>query len=701
MEEESRRLKQVLAHVAEQERELSRIPRYHGKELVEQALDRQRQNQLRNLRIALEEPYFGRLDFQPEGSDESVSLYIGKVGVSDARTHEVMVVDWRAPVASMFYSFTGQGETASYESPEGEVEGIVHLKRNIAIRRREIQRLVDSYVRSGDNLGVADEFLLYRLSENKDNRLRDIVSTIQHEQDRIIRAEKNRPLVIQGVPGSGKTTVALHRLAYLLYRYQDKMDPERIVIFAPNRMFIDYISDVLPELGVGDVQQATFEEWAQEVLGETFLPQGREEMTARRFRLAGKDPDVKEDPARIKGSLRFCRFLDAALDELEKQFVPAIDFTAWEGKWLNGETVRDWFYREYGHLPLMKRKERVLARIRRWIEMEHREIRDFDPRGNLKKQAMQQMKAYVKAWPKGGVLDVYKTLLRSPLASELGLKEAAKTFLRRLRQKRVDEEDLAPLVWIHIRLHGVESRQRFDHIVIDEAQDFSPFQLAVLKEFSRGNSFTILGDLLQNIFAFKGIRGWQECLQVFREGEAEYYQLRKSYRSTMEIIRFANAVIEKYAGEIGLPEPVFRSGDTVRVIDASGKWRDALFSSVLKAEKGGSHTIAVVTRTEEEAEEAHQALQNAGISAYLITPGQKEYHGGLSVIPIHLAKGMEFDAVILLHVDEEHYPDHEQSAKLLFVGCTRALHRLVLIHGGQPSLLIPAADGELYVAERV
>ncbi|MGN7309216.1 HelD family protein, partial [Bacillus subtilis] len=178
-----------------------------------------------------------------------------------------LVIDWRAPVASLFYSFTGGEASATYEAPEGLIEGLVYLKRNVVIRQRILERVADTYNRDSDQPAVSDEFLVYRLGENKDNKLRDIVSTIQAEQDQIIRAARNTALIIQGVAGSGKTTVALHRLAFLLYQYKEQVSAEKMVIFAPNHMFLDYISDVLPELGVGDIQQRTFPDWAMNLLG--------------------------------------------------------------------------------------------------------------------------------------------------------------------------------------------------------------------------------------------------------------------------------------------------------------------------------------------------------------------------------------------------------------------------------------------------
>jgi len=268
-EEEQTRLTETLSEI---DRQLASIgPRYYGDDYLEQVLDAKREDTRSRLTLLAAEPYFGRIDWREAGKPEAVPLYIGKRGMDRAGTNEPYVIDWRAPVASLFYSFTGGEAAVEYEAPDGVIAGEVHRKRNVSVRDRELQRVVDSYVRGGDNLGLSDEFLLYRLGERKDNRLRDIVSTIQAEQDEIIRAPKNKALIIQGAAGSGKTTVALHRLAYLLYRYQEQMRAERMIIFAPNAMFLDYISGVLPELGVGNVRQTTFADWALELLGDVKL----------------------------------------------------------------------------------------------------------------------------------------------------------------------------------------------------------------------------------------------------------------------------------------------------------------------------------------------------------------------------------------------------------------------------------------------
>lgn len=711
---EHERLRNVIGEIQRQIDELKKIPRYTGSVLVEQALDDARQQRLQRLNIARPAPYFGRLDFQAfsptdtggEKSSEktgqtetaqTVPLYIGKAGVEGQRVDDLLVIDWRAPVASLFYSFSGQSDTASYESPDGLVSGVVHLKRHLDIREQSIQRMVDSYIRGGENLGVTDEFLLYRLEEHKDNRLRDIVSTIQSEQDKIIRAERNKALVIQGVPGSGKTTVALHRLAFLLYQYQDKMRPEKMVVFAPNTMFLDYISSVLPELGVGDIRQNTFTQWALDILQESGKPiklRDQSESIIQWFEddhAELNEGERNRERSLFKGSIEFLEYLRAELDRYEASFVPQKDFQAWERAELKAETVRDWFYNEYKNYPLAKRKEKVNARIKRWIELTHWDFRQRDPRGEWKKQANKRLQAYMKSWPRHSAVDLYVNLAN-------------------MKKNQLETDDLAALLYVHLRLYGIDNSQRFDHVVIDEAQDFSPIQLAVVKEYSRNHSFTILGDLLQNIYTSHGIRNWQEAVSLFDESESAYYQMDRSYRSTMEIIQFANEIAQQIVKmnqiDVSPPQPVFRSGEPVKIkkVDRENRLQ-AVMDAVEEAtgrrtnEKsidGGSrqiaNTVAIVTRTLQESRDLHTELCAAGLEANLIVPGQTEYKGGLSVIPVYLTKGLEFDAVIMMDTDEAHYPNDSQNAKLLYVGCTRALHRLWLFYSNRPTPLIEHAS---------
>lgn len=712
LEEESR-LRMTAEEIRAQRDRLDQVPRYRGDNYTEQVLESVREETRQQLARTAEEPYFGRLDYQERGAGKPAPLYIGKRGLEHSKGGQLLVIDWRAPVAELYYSFTGGEDSASYESPDGTVEGEVHLKRNLLVRQGELQRIVDSYIRGQENAGgaVADEFLLYRLGENKDNKLRDIVSTIQAEQDRIIRADRGKALVIQGVAGSGKTTVALHRLAYLLYRYRDSMRAERMIIFAPNRMFLDYISGVLPELGVGHIKQTTLSDWALERLHEDLKLADASASYEEHFRLmdarplagrkgkldaagkavAAESPAAEPPSGRFKGSLSFMERIDAELDRFEAAFLPDLDYSPWDGKVLKAGQIRKWFYEEIRHYPLMKRRERGEARIRRWLEMQLDQIGDPKVRKDRKAKANAKLKTYLKQWPAYTPLTFYASLFEagSHAAVPPGIAQAT---LKLLRKKTVVEEDLAPLLHIHNRWYGVEGNDRFDHGVIDEAQDFSPYQLAILRQHVPTGSFTILGDLSQGIHDYRGIHRWEEFLEQFPEDGRGFFRLDRSYRSTTEIIEFANGVLTNGGMGDSLAVPVFRTGEPVRIRQvAAAADRLTVLAEAVTAilGEGGLNTVAVITRTAEEASEAHRHLAGQGLAANLIHTGNLRYEGGLSIVPVYLAKGLEFDAVILTDVDERHYLADSRDAKLLYVASTRALHRLEVLYAGEPSKLLP------------
>lgn len=727
LDEEQEHLSMVLSRVRQMREHLGSIPRYFSEdsdepqtadEVAQQTVERLRDEQLDALSRSQSEPYFGRLDLVEQeeirNSDvsrpgDSLTLYIGKRGIEDSQSGDRLVIDWRAPVASIFYSFSGQG-MAEYEAPEGKIQSDVLRKRNIAIRDGQLVRVVDSYVKGQDNLNVTDEFLLYRLSEHKESRLRDIVSTIQAEQDRIIRADKNLAIVIQGVAGSGKTTVALHRLAYLLYQHSERMRTHKMVIFAPNAMFVDYISEVLPELGVGGIRQTTFAKWALMVLDQKVALADPMDRYARWFSVhTDKETEREFKVSRYKGSMQFFEQVDHHLERIERDLVPTGDFAPWDGMVLPEEEIRTWFDKEYRHYPIAVRRDRVLARVKRWMDMRYRDVKEDDKSGSVKKLASSRYRSYMKKWASVTPISLYEEITQSSLELQ-GMAQVVDTEGAGRRSKKgkgrssdrpstkrsarptVNVEDLAPLLYIHLQLQGIGGDEQFDHVVIDEAQDFSPFQIAVLKHYCPSGSFTILGDLSQSIHGYQGISDWSEFLQRFSQEARDFFQLDVSYRSTMEIIEFANQVIRRFE-QFTLAKPVFRSGQPVTVEGVPADKR--LNQAVRKVEEmvqNGANTVAVVCRTEADCGPVFEALQSAGIEAHQITSKEQSYAGGISVLPVYLTKGLEFDAVLLLDVDTKNYDATPESAKLLYVGCTRALHQLHVQHTERLSPLIEDND---------
>ncbi|XZF74090.1 HelD family protein [Bacillus sp. AL-1R] len=690
--EELQYLNKILSEMERQLTKLEGIPVYTGSDVTEQVLEGIRETNRRNLRLAKNEPYFGRMDFQEE-QKELVPVYIGKVGISEQATENPLIIDWRAPVASMFYSFTGGDEPAYYESPEGMIEGTIYLKRNIVIRKKNLQRVVDTYVKGDQDVSTTDDFLLYRLSENKDNRLKDIVSTIQSEQNDIIRSSKNTPLVIQGVAGSGKTTVALHRLAFLIYQYRETLRADKMIIFAPNNMFLDYISNVLPELGVGGIQQTTFSDWALNTLDYEVKLKDSSDNLNKWFATGTNRIEINHNsPGKWKGSTQFLTYIDQCLDTYEASAVPEKDFKPWKKRMIDKETLKHWFDVEYKHYPLAKRRERIVARLKKWIDNELKVIEETNRRKEKKKKATQYLNSYMKQWPKHTALSFYKTLFTTTYGSSIVYEIPAdiiKSTSLNCKKKEMDQEDLAPLVYIHNRLYGIESKQKFHHVIVDEAQDFSPFQIALLKQLTIGNSFTILGDLSQAIHEYQGIHNWNEFIDVFNDKEVTYYELNRSYRSTMEIIHFANEIIKKANIPVSLANPVFRSGEKVKIQEVDQTNRiQVIINTIQQLKEDKMDTIAIIGRSEDDCAILHSELSKAGEEVSFIHSKQRKYEGGISVVPVYLSKGLEFDAVILVDVDDVHYEETKQDAKLLYVGCTRALHNLTVLYTGNKSPLI-------------
>jgi len=665
-------------------------PVYRGQDFTEQLLEEKREEYRQRLSLLSNEPYFGRLDFKEEGKTAALPLYVGKRGMDHQETGEPYVIDWRAPVASLFYSFTGGDAPVYYDAPDGTIHGEIYRKRNLSIRDKQLGRIVDSYERGGDNIGLNDEFLLYKLGDKKDNKLRDIVSTIQAEQDRIIRAPRHKALIIQGAAGSGKTTVALHRLAFLLYQYQQQIRAERMIIFAPNTMFLDYISGVLPELGVGNVKQTTFAEWALDRLSGNVRLASNASEGEQWFSLEGSRPAIgDETPGRYKGSLAFQALLDESLVRFERQFLEMQPYEAWEGRVLSGSQIREWFEVEYRHYPLASRLERLQARINRWLEMQLGEIGDPKIRKERAKTAKQRLRTYIKKWPKADALSFYLHLFGS---EAVGIPQSIVQSTRAYVKKgQVRPEDLPALVWIHYRFNGAENLS-FDHVVVDEAQDVSPLQIALLNAFMSEPSFTILGDLAQGIHAYRGVQRWEELADVFAEEYRSYHALQQSYRSTLEIIEFANRILPHTETGLSPAVPVFRSGDPVEVAEVDDEKRIPYIQRFVRDNRErGMQTIAIVCRTDADCALLAASLGAAGLETNLIAEGQTQYRGGITVVPVYLAKGLEFDAVLVADADDRRYAASPQDAKLLYVACTRALHRLALIYSGRSSPLIADA----------
>jgi DNA helicase-2/ATP-dependent DNA helicase PcrA len=668
---------------------------------------------IRNLQKALSNPYFARIDFRENRSDTANKYYIGKATVFD--DNEIAVVDWRAPISSMYYEYaTGD---ASYVCPEGTIAGELTLKRNYQIENGALIHFQDTDIISND------ELLESYLSVNADIRLKNIVATIQSEQNKIIRADMFRPLIVQGVAGSGKTTVALHRIAYLTYTYEDKLKPEEFLIIGPNKFFLDYISNVLPDLGVDFVRQETFLEFAQTVIKEKLRVNSPHQQLTRIVSAFQNDPEsgrALSEIARFKASFQIKSVIDRYLEHLNQSLLPPEDFRVGGYKVLEYPLLQETFMRFHERLPVFERVDRLKNFMLDWFKtnaeaLVDRIIRDRDVRRarlfaaqNTEGAEAREQKLYqeadrlireLRAGGKRFVLDYMKNVnSKKATAAEhytrvLSDRKALERYLdagsvsalcdaalQNGKKKTVEYEDLPALLYLHFKVYGADKKTSLKHIVVDEAQDLGELSFYALKLISGCNSMTILGDIAQGIYAYRGTSDWDALNRAVFDGGAAVEKLQKSYRTTIEIMEEANKVLEKMrpALNVELAVPVIRHGENVRYL-RTGSFAATLQNIGDRAAEflnGAYRNIAVIAKTDEKCKKVHQFLLKKGFDAGLLTSESALYTGGLNVTPAYLSKGLEFDAVILVDAGPADYGNHDIDAKLLYVSMTRAMHCL-------------------------
>jgi DNA helicase-2/ATP-dependent DNA helicase PcrA len=394
--------------------------------------------------------------------------------------------------------------------------------------------------------------------------------------------------------------------------------------------------------------------------------------------------------------------LDRALFEYEQSFIPDIDVELWPGAVLPQGEIARWFNENRSIYPVMSCKELVISRIKKWAENQALRYVGSSKEQERKKLSRSQVQKYLKFWPGHTVVELYRQILgekpsRGQKLADVGAPDipprVSAESLTYFQRDEILPEDLAPLVYLKGKLRGFKDKRQLDHIVIDEAQDFSPFQVDLLRMLTRNNSFTILGDLSQGIHAYQGIQRWDELIECFEPEPTSYFTLESSYRSTFEIMTFANHVISAVGAPAALAKPVFRAGAPVRVVAAEPGALPSLIAETITAMQARQiASIAVIGRTEAACAELHRQLVAQGLELELITARQARYKGGLSIMPAYLTKGLEFDGVIVADAEPWAYGLTPRDSKLLYVACTRALHELVLFHGGAPSPLLPQTE---------
>lgn len=617
------------------------------------------QHGMARLEKARKKPYFGRIDFQDPRLSFLESYYIGRVGISDEKA-EPVVLDWRAPISSVYYE-NSTGPCSYTVSSEGTFSIDLKRKRTYEIENDHLKDFFDSDVVAND------ELLTKYLAKNKKAVLGEIIATIQQEQNLIIRRSPKTNLIVQGVAGSGKTTVAMHRISYILYNYEEDFRPEDFYIIGSNRILLNYITSVLPELDVYGIRQMTMEQLFIRLLYEDW---DEEKYMVHTIDRADEKNSIKGGSGWFFDLENFCRTYEA--EQIPREPV-RLEKT---GTLLLDAEYIDNYCREQSTLSMEGKmcmlNEILLAKFEN--EVSGKEV-TFPARE--KKALKRKYEKYFGdgKW-KGSIFDLYSQFLEQ---------QAEKGKAVEMPENSFDVYDLAALAYLYKRIKENDPVREASHVVIDEAQDFGMMAYQVLHYCLRDCTYTIMGDTSQNIHFSYGLNDWEELKKLILTGTYDAFGvLRKSYRNTVEISDFANEILRHGDFAIYPVEPVLRHGTAVQK-EAFADEATLLAAGVQKIkawQEQGYETIAVVCRDEAEAAATARKLKKyvPVVEEDLETA---EFGEGVMVLPVAYTKGLEFDAVLLLDPTEEKYPENDGQVKLLYVAATRALHELAVLYTGK------------------
>ncbi|MGG0664484.1 RNA polymerase recycling motor HelD [Viridibacillus arvi] len=703
---------------------------------VSQSTDRHVYKQLSTLRRMKEVPYFGRIDFIEEGESAQEQIYIGISTLTDASGEEFLIYDWRAPISSIYYEY--QTGPAKYATLEGEIKGILEKKGQYLIRDGVLQSMFDT------SITIGDEILQQVLGKGTDKHMHNIVATIQQEQNRIIRHDRGKLLIVHGAAGSGKTSAALQRIAFLLYKNRESMNADQIILFSPNSMFNSYVSNVLPELGEENMHQVTFQEYLDQRLSKEFQVENPYEQLEYVL-TATNTPSYKPRVAsiRFKASPLFFNAIELYMKSLEFSGMKFKDMIFRGEPIVTAEQIAKRFYSNDNslrfHNRLEKLKDWLVKKINEtqkaeltkpWVQEKiellsdeeyHKahtylakkrgftgeSIADYEvePEVLARLIVQQKLKPLRKRVGTFGFIDIkgiYKQLFAEPLQikqwidgetpAEWG--EICQATLEMLDESKLSYEDATPFLFMKEMIQGFQTNGSIKHILIDEAQDYSPFQFEFLKRLFPSAKMTVLGDFNQAIFAHASeMDDFRTLMSLYGPDETEVINMTRSYRSTKPIIEFTRRLVPNGEGII----PFERDGELPVLTHLLNhtELHHCIASKVATLRSQQYNSIAIICKSSKESKSAFEALSHID-DIKRVKSGSIEYEQGVVVIPSYLAKGIEFDAVIIYDASEQVYGD-DSLRRAFYTACTRAMHHLQLYSVGEPTPLLRNVLRESYI----
>ena len=654
-----------------------------GQVALEEKLYASKLSRIKTLERQLKSPYFARLDFKEDG-EEVESLYIGLSTVENEEDFEFIVFDWRSPVSNMFYDF--EVGPAYYKAPNRTINGQIEFSRQFNIKNGKIVFMHNS------NESLCDENLSTMLNRNATEKMKNIVATIQKEQNDIIRNDDSKILFIQGAAGSGKTSIALHRAAYLLYKNRKNLTADNILIFSPNEVFAEYISDVLPDLGESNILQTTFELYSKRFLPTNYIFESKNDHLDYIYSVDRNSDSfkIRANSMEYKNTTEFMHILDKYTNDLPNHLIEIRPIIIDNNEVISKSSVKKTFLNRFKDIPLLNRidvvKQSLFSQLETKylasdnnIELDYIEDKE-EFYSYCKEEVSNQVDKMIKTLDN---VAIYKLLWENiEKYTKDDLKEIKDYTIEYISDKEVKFEDLTPIIYIRAAMEGFRNYSNMKHILIDEAQDYSPLFYQLIRKSFNNAKITIMGDLNQRIDKYSNVKDKDSILEVFDDVKVAI--LSKSYRSTSNITMFAKEILDTYEPI----EAVERSGENPNIIIEKDNLAKSIKNEIESMKSKGHISIAVICKNREKTKNIFDSLKELDlkININLIDNENSELKNDVNVISAYLAKGLEFDGVII--ADGENYLNSEDS-NLFYTVCTRALHKLVIFSSTSLDNILP------------